>query len=116
MRGRRRVGKSRLVEEFLERSSVPSVYFTASAQSPDRELSLFAEAVASSDLPGADLFRAVTPQTWEAALRLFASAVPEEAPSILVIDELPYLTASDPSIEGTLRKMFDRVIRLGQSY
>lgn len=110
VRGRRRVGKSRLVEEFLERSGVPSVYFTASAQSPDRELTLFAEAVASSNLPGADLFRDLTPGTWEAALGLFASAVPEKAPSVLVIDELPYLTTSDPSIEGTLQKMFDRVI------
>ena len=110
VRGRRRVGKSRLIEEFVERSRVPSVFYTASAQTPERELALFAEAVAASDLPGADLFRDVTPATWEAALRLYASAVPEDAPSVLVIDELPYLTAADPSIEGTLQKVFDRVI------
>lgn len=110
IRGRRRVGKSRLIEEFLERSGVPAVFYTASAQAPERELKLFAEAVASSNLPGADLFRDVTPQTWEAALRLFASAVPEGAPSVLVIDELPYLIATDPSLEGMLQKMFDRVI------
>src|SRR5215218_5509246 len=32
MRGRRRVGKSRLVEEFLRRQEVPHVFFTASRQ------------------------------------------------------------------------------------
>lgn len=110
VRGRRRVGKSRLIEEFIDRAGVPSVYFTASAQSPERELSLFAEAVASSDLPGAHLFRDVTPSTWEAALNLYASAVPDDAPSVLVIDELPYLTSADPAIEGTLQKVFDKVI------
>ncbi|NQW72181.1 MAG: hypothetical protein HQ453_05585 [Actinobacteria bacterium] len=64
------------------------MFYTASAQTPERELAPFAEAVACSNLPGADLFRDVTPKTWKAALRLFASAVPEEAPSVLVIDEL----------------------------
>ena len=29
IRGRRRVGKSRLVEEFAQRSSLPHVFFTA---------------------------------------------------------------------------------------
>ena len=41
VRGRRRVGKSRLVEEFIARSGLPSVYFTASMQRPDQELRLF---------------------------------------------------------------------------
>lgn len=110
IRGRRRVGKSRLVEEFIERSGVPAVYFTASRQTPERELALFAEQVATSDLPGASVFRDVTPATWEAALTLFATAVPVDSPSVLVIDELPYLTAADPSIEGMLQKVFDKVI------
>ncbi|MGI5492141.1 hypothetical protein [Microtetraspora malaysiensis] len=32
LRGRRRVGKSRLVEEFVERSGVPHLFFTASGR------------------------------------------------------------------------------------
>lgn len=110
IRGRRRVGKSRLVEEFIERADVPAVYFTASGQTPERELVLFTEQAAGSDLPGAALFSEITPATWEAALRLFAAAAPEQSPSILVIDELPYLTRDDPAIEGTLQKVFDTVI------
>ncbi len=37
IRGRRRVGKSRLVEEFLERSGLPHVFFTAVARLPREE-------------------------------------------------------------------------------
>ena len=39
------------------------MFYTASAQAPERKLKLFAEAVASSNLPGADLFRHVTLET-----------------------------------------------------
>lgn len=107
MRGRRRVGKSRLVEEFLERAGVPHVYFTASTRTPQEELRLFAEEVAGSALPGADVFREVTLNSWDAALRLLANALPD-GPSVVVIDEMPYLTGSDPAFEGMLQKVFDR--------
>ena len=54
MRGRRRLGKSRLVDEFLRRGArppVPYVFFTASSQPLARELELFAQDVARSELP-----------------------------------------------------------------
>ena len=110
VRGRRRVGKSRLLEENTARSNVPAVFFTASMQGPERELALFAGAVAESSLPGVSTFKDVTPATWEAALRLLAVAMPADGPCIVLLDELPYLTAGDPSIEGTLQKMFDTAL------
>ena len=109
MRGRRRVGKSRLAEEFIERAGVPSLFFTASAQpTVDIDLALFAAAGAASDLPGAAVFDGQAPRTWDAALRLLASALPEDRPSVVVLDEMPYLIATDPGFEGTLQKLFDR--------
>ncbi|MFM8896646.1 MAG: AAA family ATPase, partial [Actinomycetales bacterium] len=110
VRGRRRVGKSRLVEEFIARAGVPAVFYTASMQSTERELALFARAVAESSLPGASMFAEVTPTTWEAALRLLATALPTDGPCVVVLDELPYLTTTDASIEGTLQKVFDTVL------
>ena len=107
IRGRRRVGKSRLVEEFVERAGVPHVFFTASARPVEEELRLFSEAVAMSDLPGARLFDDVHVESWDAAFRLLASAA-TGSPCVVVIDELPYLTAADPALEGTLQKQFDR--------
>ena len=107
IRGRRRVGKSRLVEEFVQRAGVPYLFYTASGRSTAEELRLFAEEVAGSNLPGAAVFRDVQVASWDAALRLLASAVPETG-SVVVLDELAYLTNSDPGFEGTLQKMFDR--------
>ncbi len=109
MRGRRRVGKSRLVEEFIERAGVPSLFFTASAQpTAQAELRLFAQAAQSCDLPAAATFAGQAPQTWDAALTLLAAALPADQPSVVVLDEMPYLMATDAGFEGSLQKIFDR--------
>ncbi|MEU5942385.1 DUF234 domain-containing protein [Micromonospora sp. NPDC047548] len=109
MRGRRRVGKSRLVEEFVDRAEVPHLFFTASAQpTVAADLALFVAAAATSSLPGAHLFAAQRPMTWDAALTLLAAALPTDRPSVVVLDEMPYLIATDPGFEGTLQKVFDR--------
>jgi uncharacterized protein len=109
MRGRRRVGKSRLVEEFVDRLGAPYLFFTASAQ-PSRaaDLRLFIETAVGSSLPGAGLFAGQDPQTWDAALHLLAEALPTDQPSVVVLDEMPYLLANDAGFEGTLQKVFDR--------
>ena len=109
MRGRRRVGKSRLVEEFVERSELPFLFFTASAQSTlDTDVRMFVEAAAASDLPGAGNFAGQAPRDWDAAFRLLVAALPADGPSIVVLDEMPYLIRNDPGFEGTLQKFFDR--------
>lgn len=109
IRGRRRVGKSRLVEEFIARTGAPHVFFTASAQpTAAADLSLFTETVLTSNLPATDLFQDQTPHTWDAALRLLARCLPDDEPSVVVLDEMPYLMANDPGFEGTLQKLFDR--------
>jgi len=109
IRGRRRVGKSRLVEEFVDQSHVPYVFFTASGQPTiEADLRLFAEAVRESTLPDTELFRDQAPGTWDAALRLLAQSLPGDQPSVVVIDEMPYLISTDAGFEGTLQKIFDR--------
>ncbi len=109
IRGRRRVGKSRLVEEFIERAGVPYVFFTASGQPTiEAGLQLFAESVSESALADIELFRDQVPTTWDAALRLLARSLPEDQPSVVVIDEMPYLIRTDAGFEGTLQKAFDR--------
>lgn len=108
MRGRRRVGKSRLVEEFLDVSGAPGVFFAASKQTQEDELRFFSEAVLESNLPGKDAFNGVNFTNWPAALRMLVSILPENGPSVVVIDELPYLIQTDEAFEGTLQKIFDR--------
>ena len=111
IRGRRRVGKSRLVEEFLERAELPHVFFTAVGGSREEDLAGFVAEVAASSLPDAARFADFTaPQTWDAALSLLASALPTDTPSVVVLDEMPYLVREDPAFEGTLQKVFDRTL------
>lgn len=110
LRGRRRVGKSRLVEAFLERAGLPSLYFTAAGVAPVAERRDFGREVAVSDLPGRDLFDGVHLDSWDAVLRLLAAALPPDGPAVVVLDELPYLTAAEPGFEGVLQRIWDRVL------
>ncbi len=112
LRGRRRVGKSRLVQVFCERAGVPSVFFQASqGADPAAERVAFAAAVGESELPGRDLFAdgTVLP-TWTAVLRQLAAALSADSPSIVVIDELPWLIDADPTLEGTLQTAWDTLL------
>jgi AAA+ ATPase superfamily predicted ATPase len=108
VRGRRRVGKSRLIEEFCARAGVPSVFFVASRQGR-REPELFAAELAQSDLPGRGVATGVTPDSWDAALRLLAAAL-NGTPAVVVVDEFPYLVEGDPSIEATFQKQWDHLL------
>lgn len=109
IRGRRRVGKTRLIEEFLESIDVPSVFYTASNISAVQELTNFNGVVAASDLPDKDVYGGDV-ATWDTALRLLGQALPSDRPSVVVIDELPYLLARVEGLEGTLQTVWDRVM------
>jgi hypothetical protein len=112
LRGRRRVGKSRLVEVFCERSGAPFVFFQANkGASSAAGRAAFAAAVHWSDLPDREVFaEGATWPTWLAFFRQLATALPADRPSILVIDELPWLLESDPALEGELQTAWDRFL------
>jgi AAA+ ATPase superfamily predicted ATPase len=110
MRGRRRVGKSTLVEEFLRQAEVPSLFFTAGGGSADDELTELLDAVATSTLPERSLFAEETPAQWNAAFRLLAEILPDDSPSVVVIDEVPYLMDRIDAFEGMLQRAWDRLL------
>jgi uncharacterized protein len=109
LRGRRRMGKSRLVEEFVRRSGCPSVHFQAArGAAPGEELQEFAAAIAGSDLPDALRAEGNVPVTLTAALQLLEAALPADQPSIVVIDEAPWLLESIDGGAGQLQRVWDR--------
>jgi AAA+ ATPase superfamily predicted ATPase len=110
IRGRRRIGKSSLVEEFLRRAEVPSVFFTAAGASAEGELAELVESVRDSTLPerGRETFVDEAPWQWSAAFRLLADILPEDTPSVVVIDEVPYLMNGVEAFEGVLQRAWDR--------
>ncbi|GII80656.1 ArsR family transcriptional regulator [Sphaerisporangium rufum] len=108
MRGRRRIGKSALAEEFVGRSGLPHLYFTAARASAEQELEQLLADVADSTLPNRAAFAESAPANWNGALQLLAEAVPDDSPSVLVIDEVPYLMERVDAFEGLLQRAWDR--------
>ncbi|HYQ69182.1 ATP-binding protein [Actinophytocola sp.] len=109
--GRRRVGKSRLVQEFCDRSGMPYVVFQASrGRNPAAERADLVTSLAQSTLPGADLVAGAAGADWNQVLRAVAVAVPERTPSIVVLDEVPWLVEQDREFEGALQTVWDRYL------
>ena len=67
------------------------------------------EVVRQSGLGGvaADLLREVRPIDWLGALTAVAGAVPADEPSIVVLDEVPWLIEQDRAFEGALQTVWD---------
>ncbi|MFF2085856.1 ATP-binding protein [Nocardia sp. NPDC058176] len=107
--GRRRVGKSRLVQEFCDRSGTPYTVFQATrGRSPVAERAEFVEAARRLGSPGAELIHGLSAADWNQALRALAVATPDDRPSIAVLDEVPWLVEQDPEFEGALQTVWDR--------
>ncbi|GAA4918831.1 hypothetical protein GCM10023223_43900 [Stackebrandtia albiflava] len=99
------MGKSRLVEEFLERVALPHAFFTAIGGDRAADLAGFAVEVASSSLPHASRIKDfAAPQNWDAALSLLATVLPTDTPSIVVLDEMPYWCVKTPVSKGRSRR------------
>ncbi len=101
--GRRRVGKSRLVQEFIERERLPYVFFEAPRRAPSEALRRFGESVRQSTLPSAELAGGATFNDWPTALRVAAQHASSERPSVIVIDELPDLLEHDADADADIR-------------
>ncbi len=110
VRGRRQVGKSRLLEEFIARSQARAVFYVASRQPAEDELEAFRQAISASPLDAAEIAQAGPLGSWEAALTLLGNEATKDAPIIIVIDELPYLVDAYEPIEAVLQKVWDRTL------
>lgn len=111
LRGRRQVGKSRLVQEFCDRSEVPYVFSTATkGASPIEAVGSFLRDLKESALPAEpELIPHLENGSWPDALRILASTLPDR-PSIVVLDELPWLAEQDPLFDGALQTGWDRLL------
>jgi uncharacterized protein len=110
LRGRRRVGKSSLVEKFALQADVPMFYFTARNETPERELQGFIDSMALSTLPDRGAFLANPPADMTAALQMLGQIAPDDTPSLIVLDEIPYLMDEEGRFEGALQWTWDRLL------
>lgn len=100
--GRRRIGKTRLLLEWVEATG--GTYWVADQSSGDVQRRYFASQMASV-LPG---FADVEYPDWSAAFaRLARDAEQRGWRGPLVIDELPYLVAANPEVPSVLQRFID---------
>ena len=111
IRGRRQVGKSRLVQEFCDRSGTPYVFYTATkGASPVEAVAAFMTELRDSGLArDSDLVPAEPGSGWPDAFRALAAVLPD-SPAIIVIDELPWLAEQDELFDGALQTAWDRLL------
>jgi hypothetical protein len=111
IRGRRQVGKSRLVQEFCDRARVPYVYFAATkGASPVEAVDQFLSDLRESSLPrDREMVPSEGSGSWPDAFRMLASALPDR-PSVVVLDEVPWLAEQDDLFDGALQTAWDRLL------
>ena len=111
IRGRRQVGKSRLVQEFCDRAGVPYLYYTATkGESPVEAVADFFTELRESRLGQAhELIPEESPTGWPDAFRALAALLPP-SPVIVVIDELPWAAEQDSLFDGALQTAWDRLL------
>jgi hypothetical protein len=112
LRGRRQVGKSRLVQEFCDRAGSPYLFFTATKGEPPVEaVARFCTTLQESALPrDPELVSVVQNGNWLDGFRTLATALPD-APAIVVIDQVPWLAEQDQQFDGALQTGWDRLLR-----
>lgn len=104
MFGRRRVGKTRLLTEFIKNKE--AIFFSAEENNDKLNLSKFTDAIREhytqfKYIPDFD--------KWDHAFKFIAEIASNQR-IVVVIDELPYITQSNPSFLSTLQHVIDHTL------
>ena len=101
--GRRRIGKSTLIAEFVKDKK--TIFYTATKVGKNRNLELFSKQVIDLFMPGVEN---ISFNSLEAVFDFIDKSIGEEK-IVLVIDELPYWAEKDEALLSVLQKYIDRV-------
>ena len=104
--GRRRVGKTTLIKEFLKKKI--AFYFLATEELESQSMKRLAGVVARTTKT-AYLQKAVFTD-WLDLFRVIAEYKPEEK-KVLVIDEFPYLVKANPAFPSILQNAWDEILK-----
>lgn len=101
--GRRRIGKSTLITEFVKDKK--TIFYTATKVGKNRNLELFSKQVIDLFMPGMEN---ISFQTTEAVFDYINKNIGDDK-IVLVIDELPYWIEKDEVLLSILQKYIDTV-------
>ena len=100
--GRRRIGKTRLITEFI--SDKKGIFYFAQDTSPRIQIAGLQEKIA--EFTGDEILRTLEIKDWDQLFGYLAKNCPDER-FYLAIDEFSYLIKNDRSILSTLQKYWD---------
>lgn len=103
--GRRRVGKTTLIDEFIRDKD--ALYFFATEESERQNMQSFASVLA--DFTGQSYLKSAAFSNWDALFTIFANTRPEEK-KILVIDEFQNLTQANPAFASVFQRVWDTIL------
>ena len=104
--GRRRVGKTTLIKEFLKGKT--AFYFLATEELESQSMKRLAGVVARTT--GNTLLQKAVFTDWLDLFRVIADYRPEEK-KVLVIDEFPYLVKTNPAFPSILQNAWDEILK-----
>lgn len=104
--GRRRVGKTTLIKEFIKDKN--ALYFLATEEIEQQNMRRFADAVA--DFTHQDFIKKANFSDWEDLFKLFAGYDPLNK-KILIIDEFQYLVAQNPAFPSLFQRVWDEYLK-----
>ena len=109
--GRRRVGKTTLINQFIK--DKPTVYFTATESTAKDNLEAFSKSIGA--FTNHSLYNSPLYQNYEDALNeIFLQAQMKQL--LLVIDEYPYLAKAYNPISSILQKLIDKYSKSSKLY
>jgi len=108
--GRRRVGKTALLTEWIRRTGNRVLYWVASPTSASAQLRSFSQAVFNFENLGTPSPANFTYGDWEQALQRVAQLAKDKRLA-LFIDEFTYLLEVNPGIAGMLQNFWDHVLK-----
>ncbi len=108
--GRRRIGKTALLTEWIRRTGSRALYWVASPTSVAAQLRSFSQVIYKFEKPGAPAPDTFTYASWEQALQQLAELAKDKRLA-LFIDEFTFLLEVNPGIAGILQNFWDHELK-----
>lgn len=104
--GRRRVGKTTLISEFIKDKH--ALFFLCSEESEAQNRTAFKEKAA--EFADNDLLRSADVKNWDVLFKAIMDA-PHETKPIIVIDEFQYLGKANPAFPSIFQRIWEEILK-----
>ena len=104
--GRRRVGKTTLISEFIKDKK--ALFFLASEESEGQNRNAFKEKVA--DFIDSDLLRSAEIKSWDVLFKSIMDT-PFDSKPVIVLDEFQYLGKANPAFPSIFQRIWEEILK-----